>query len=348
MVFIKAANDILTDYTLILRTGVAFLQEDIRKAKEFDLENPDCKEKDVYFNRANYVCMFSLWQLGLYNLCEGYYAQLLGEIQKYERGDNHKIFNKGMVYANLGVSQIAQGKIDEGFANILKAQMEDEPCHKTNPSQSIFRNPLYTQFEDGKEGQEGIKDYILKHSRLYQTEESKTVDKVFLGNLISSLDTDSHILFISSVEKIRRNLIILADKDNQFTRLQIFLCLQGLCLAIENSLKMKNKSTGTLRELLDVLFSRASGRDRLWKPIFDANYGYATSDDASQLQTNLQGIFKGADNKARRLLVCCAFRNFSAHNLDVGNDCVFGKMKDDTILDNIISSILFLREQNCI
>jgi len=347
MVIIKAANDILTDFAFILRTGVALLQEDMRKAKEFDPDNPDCIEKDVYFDRANYVCMSSLWQLRLHNLCEGYYAQLLGEIKKHENS-NHTLFNKGMVYANLGVSQIAQGKIDEGFANILKAQMEDEPCHKTNPSQSIFKNPLYTQFEDGKEGQEGIKDYILKHSRLYQTEESKTVDKIFLGNLISSLDTDSHILFISSVEKIRRNLIILADKDNQFTRLQIFLCLQGLCLAIENSLKMKNKSTGTLRELLDVLFSRASGRDRLWKPIFDTKYEFTSSDNASQLQKNLEEIFKVSDNKARRLLICCAIRNFSAHNLDVGNDYVFERIKDDTIFDNIISSIFFLCDQKCV
>jgi hypothetical protein len=64
-----------------------------------------------------------------YDLCERYYAILLKEIKQYEIS-NTTNFNKGMVYANLGVCQVAQGKIDEGFANILKAHIEDEPYHR--------------------------------------------------------------------------------------------------------------------------------------------------------------------------------------------------------------------------
>jgi hypothetical protein len=253
-----------------------------------------------------------------------------------------------MIYANLGVSQVAQGKIDEGFANILKAQIEDEPYHKTDSSKSVFNLELYSQFEDGKAGQEGIKDYILKHSQLYQTEESKTIDKAFLSGLVSSLDTDSHILFISVVEKIRRHFIIFDDKDNRFTRLQIFLCLQDLCLSIENALKTKNKKKGMMKELLDGLFSTTSGRPRGWKPTFDANYGFTTSHDETEFENNLKEIFNLPDSKARRLLVCCTVRNFSSQNLDVGNNWVFQKANITSIFDNILSSMLFLHDQGCI
>ncbi len=340
MVLLKTANDIVNDLDFIIRNGMVQLLEDIKKAPKFDSSNPNCNEKNVYFDSANNICQYSLWKLGLYDLSERYYAILLKQIREYETKNNTN-FNKGMVYANLGVSQATQGKIDEGFANILKAIIEDEPCHKTDPSQTIFISPLYTQFENR------IKDYILEHSKLYQTEESKTIDTAYISTLISSLDTDSHILLISLIEKIRRNLDVLIDKDNRFTRLQIFLCLQDLCLSIENALKIKSTLKGRgIKELLDVLFSNASGRPRLWKPIFDSNYGFTSSRNALQFESNLKEILKIGDNKAKRLLICCAVRNFSSHNLDVGNDYVFKNIK--VIFDNILSSIFFLHDEGCL
>lgn len=142
---------------------------------------------------------------------------------------------------------------------------------------------------------------------------------------------------------------MLDDKDNRFTRLQIFLCLQDLCLLIENALKTKNNKKGLMmKELLDVLFSTASGRLRGWKPTFDDNYRFASSEDETQFETNLKEIFKLTDSKARRLLICCAVRNFSSHNLDVGNNWVFQKVNITSIFDNILSSLLFLHEQCCV
>lgn len=342
MVFIKTARDIQTNLDFIIRNGVNLLRTGMKKARKFDPNNPFPKyrEKNEYFNDTNNICQFSLWKLRLYDLCERYYAIMLTEIRKYEAKNNTN-FNKGMVYANLGVSQVAQGKIDEGFTNILKAQMEDEPYHKTDPSKSIFKNPLYTQFE------EKTKDFILIHSKLYQKEESRSMPKGFLDGLLLSLDTDSHVLFVSVVEKIRRNLEILKEKDNRFTRLQIFLCLQDLCLSIENALKTNNNLTGMLKGLLDTLFSNTSGRQRLpWKPVFDSNYGLTSSINATQFENNLRRILAIGDNKARRLLICCAVRNFSSHNLDVGNNYVFKNI--ELIFENMLSSVFFLHDSGCI
>ena len=341
MVYIKAARDIETNLDFIIRSGVGLLTEGMSKAKKFTPSTPfsNYNEKNEYFNAANNICQFSLWKLERYDLCEIYYAVLLTVIKEYERGNNTN-FNKGMVYANLGVSQVAQGKIDEGFANILKAHIEDEPYHRTDPSKSVFKLPLYSQFEDR------TKDFILKHSELYQKEESKIVDKAFIDRLVSSLETDSRILFISVVEKIRRNLEINNDKDNRFTRLQIFLCLQDLCLSIESALKTKNNLSGTLKPLLDNLFSTSSGRNRTWKILFDNNYGFTTSNNPPAFENNLKEIQKIGDHKARRLLICCAVRNFSSHNLDVGNDYVFKNI--EVIFDNILSAIFFLHDFGCI
>ena len=341
--------DIKNNLDFIIRTGVGLLLEDMKNATRFDPTNPpDYHVKNEYFNNANNICGISLWRLGLYDLCEKYYSQLLEEIRKYEN-DKDTNFNKGMVYANLGVSQVVQNKIDEGFSNILKAHIEDEPHHRTDPSKSVFSLKLYSQVENGVDGKEGTKDFILKHSQLYQTEETKPIDLALLTNLVASLDTDSHILLVSVVEKIRRNFETFADKDNRFTRLHILLNFQDLCLAIENALKVKNNISGELKSLLDNLFStRRLGARPRWKQIFDNYYTqFCRATSITELRTNLNGITDTITNsKARRLMIFCLIRNFSAHNLDVGDDIVF--QNKELIFDNLISSILFLHDSTYI
>ena len=348
MVFLKTANEILNDFDFIVRNGIQALREGMAKARRFDPTNPfpNYDEKNEYFNHANEICQFSLWGIGLNDLCERYYAILLREIKQYEITNTTNL-NKGMAYANLGVSQVAQGKIDEGFANILKAHIEDEPYHRTNPARSIFNLKLYSQFEDDKiGGREGTKDYILKRAQLYQTEETVTFNLTNLSSFISNLSTDSHIMLVSVIEKIRRNLEALSDMDNRFSRVQTLACLQDLCLVIESELKTKNTITnGELKNILDDLFStRRLAVRPPWKAIFDANYPtLCKAHTILELKNNLEQILTTiTDNKAKRMSILCLMRNFCAHNLDVGNDYVFGKIKDNTVLDNLISAMLFL------
>ena len=133
--FVKVANEILNGLDFISRQGIGLLMKGMQTARPFDPNNPftNYNEKNEYFNEANNICQLSLWKFGLLDLCERYYALLLKEIRDYERNQSTN-FNKGMVYANLGVSQVAQGKIDVGFANLLKAHIEDEPYHRTDPT----------------------------------------------------------------------------------------------------------------------------------------------------------------------------------------------------------------------
>jgi len=236
------------------------------------------------------------------------------------------------------VSQAIQGKIDEGFANLLKSHLEDAPYH--GQGASVFKLAIYDQFE------QKIRDYIFQHSQLYQNEERKTISRSFVDSLVSSMDAESRILSMSMVEKIRRNLDSLADKDNRFSRLQIFLCLQDLCLAMENALKNKNQLTGTLKKVLDDSLSRTWTQEPPWKNVFDGDYRLAIAIDASRFESNLKSILAIEDPKVRRLLVCCAVRNFSSHNLDVGSQFVFGNVQ--LIFENILSSFLFLHDSGCL
>jgi hypothetical protein len=335
------AKGIQVSVDAIVEKGRQTLRKDMRNALPFCPQNPfpNYDDKNKYFERANELCHHSYWNEGLYDLCERYYQTRVAEIRAFEK-DHTVNFNKGMVYANLGVSQVAQHKIDEGFANILKAHMEDEPYHKTDSSKSVFRLSLYTQFE-----KESVR-YLLEHSKTYEREEATKLDELWLDGLISSLETDSHILFISLMEKIKLHLQALDDKDNNFSRLQVFLLLQDLCLCIENALKKKNRLTGTLKPALDNLFSKASGRKHTWKTVFDKNYNLTKSDSSSQLEINLRSVVGIQDNQARRLLILSAIRNFSSHNIDVRNSYVFANIK--LIFESIISSLFFLRSQGCV
>lgn len=73
---------------------------------------------------------------------------MLGTINKFEK-DNEYNHNKGMVYANLGISQAIQLRIDEGFANILKALDEDRGYlgEGKKPASEFFKTRLFRQLE---------------------------------------------------------------------------------------------------------------------------------------------------------------------------------------------------------
>ncbi len=71
MVFLKAANNIVINLEFITRNGIRALLEGMRTTRKFDPDNPfpNYNEKNRYFNPANNFCQFSLWNLGLYDMC---------------------------------------------------------------------------------------------------------------------------------------------------------------------------------------------------------------------------------------------------------------------------------------
>jgi hypothetical protein len=102
-------------------------------------------EKDHYVRASNNLWYLTMWRF-YPSLNEMYYSLLLSEVKAFEKTQSFA-FNKGMIYANLGVAQSAQMKLDEGFANILKALIEDSPYSENTPEYNLRRRHLFTQFE---------------------------------------------------------------------------------------------------------------------------------------------------------------------------------------------------------
>ncbi len=149
-----------------------------------------------------------------------------------------------MVYANLGIALAAQLRIDEGFANILKALDEDRGYlgKGKKPSKEIFNNRLFRQTErviivDRLEAQLGD----LRR-------ESQNYPKAY--ELLNSLsDPDQRIFFEYTFAKAIDNYEVWLEKPNRFSANRMIAYLQDMCLFSEDFLKRKGY-TGMLNSLI--------------------------------------------------------------------------------------------------
>ena len=127
-----------------------WLWEDMERSTSYEPHREGFKreQKDYYTFRANNK--FGIRVMGkpeekihpFYS--DFYYAELINIINQYE-DISHKHFNKGIVFANLGIAQIAQNKFDAGIAHLLTAEWEDREV--ANPKEFILDSRLWGQFE---------------------------------------------------------------------------------------------------------------------------------------------------------------------------------------------------------
>jgi hypothetical protein len=97
----------------------------------------DYREKNAYFNRANNLCMdraTGLWEkqieipldsncilkLSQWDAVKQYYEAMRLLVETYEQ-ETGKRFNKGMLYANLGIAMIAGGQRESGIFYMMAA-----------------------------------------------------------------------------------------------------------------------------------------------------------------------------------------------------------------------------------
>lgn len=120
LMYSKIAFDINANYSFIENLGKETLIQnmkyckDVLKLPSFDPNNPYpvYNNKNKYFLATNELCQYSLWHFHLYGLAEQYYSAMLDTIKKFEKDSSYN-HNKGIVYANLGISQAAQMKTDK-------------------------------------------------------------------------------------------------------------------------------------------------------------------------------------------------------------------------------------------
>ena len=324
LMFSKPAFDIVANYRYIETLGIQVLTQSMDYCKDklkltsFDPDDPyedyDCK--NMYFSACNRLCQSSLWRKGLYQFAERYYRTMLMKIKEFEKAKKYN-HNKGMVYANLGIAQAIQLKIDEGFANILKALDEDRGYFEEGkkPTEEFFKNPLFNQLENLI-----ILRSLEKHlAVLIKDGETCPAASEFLDGLV---DPDQRIFFEYTYAKIVDNYRVWQEKSNRFSANRMIAYLQDMCLFAEDFLKRK-EYTGMLRELIANAFS---GVDL-------SGCGAGSYDE---LNEKLAEYYKETNRRDRSLRMLLAIRNFSSHNISAGGP-------DDFLLksfENVITEIL--------
>jgi hypothetical protein len=187
-------------------------------------------EKNYYVNASNNLWINVAWDY-YSQIDEIYYSSLLEQIKKFSIQNGNFNFNKGIVYGNLGVAQSDQMKLDEGFANILKALIDDAPYSVTMPQTNLWKSPLFEQFE---------KQYVriplseiiaeLKDSRIPSAD-------FFVDTFLNSLNDDFRVFFEYTFIQVNHNYLIWEEKENGLSANRMLAYTQDLCLFNEAFLK---------------------------------------------------------------------------------------------------------------
>ena len=331
LIYSKPAFDIEANYALIQEVGNRILDQNMRYCKDklklpsFDPDNPyeDYDLKNLYFSAVNNLCQFSLWRVGLYPFAERYYKAMLETIKRFEKNHEYN-HNKGIVYANLGISQAAQMKIDEGFANILKALDEDRGYLGKRPESEIFDNILFRQIER----------LIVVNSLDSQLdilrEEGETCPKAY--DFLKSLkDPDQRIFFEYTYAKIMKNYDVWQEKPNRFSANRMISYLQDMCLFAEDFLKRKNYS-GMLHDLICDAFG------------VDLKGCSANSYD--ELNKKIERFCKITNKRNKALGILLTLRNFTSHNISAGEPEDFILNHFDIVFREVLRALIYIYQLN--
>jgi hypothetical protein len=334
-----------------LKVGSHLLNEDLKNAKPYHHEKPvgEYADKNSYFNRANAVG-YPLLNRGITGLSKIYYWKLLKQITSFEKPDFK--LNKGMVCANFGVSDLAEGDIDGGIAHLLWAGYEDRAWVSVSYAYDIFQMKLYTQFANGEQ-RGGLSQFggpaphVMLENAIneYNGACSAKLKKDDLFNELRGSD-EHRAIFEGALWTIARNLPILKEesgtifKQNQnniYTRLRLFNGLVDLCRFVEIRIRHYEKplkNVKTLGDLLKYVFGNKS------LPWFD-----------KEVKSNIKGPQTGKEFDdfvkncytlgfpARSILLLWGTRNYSVHVCDPETPYLFSNF--EKVFCDIMASYLF-------
>ena len=130
------------DIEQLIKEGLDILVKNMELCPPFNPSKP-YDEKNQYFLEVAKLSSPLFQYKGLVAPAERYYRKMLDAILEYE-DRNAKVFNKGIVFANLGIAQIANGNLDEGINYLLMADGEDA-AFTVNPH-GVLEGELWHQF----------------------------------------------------------------------------------------------------------------------------------------------------------------------------------------------------------
>ncbi len=328
----KTYIELLGNFKFILQTNIAILQNDMKISPSFDPTH-DYEEKNQYINNANQIGLN--FMMDRYpQFAEIYYTALLTEILEFEKYKSKK-FNKGIIYANLGVAQMANNKFDQGIANLLKAHEEDKDFIGTSHDLELFKTSLYKQFEDN------YIDMMHKDLEYFGNQNGITISKTDVDKLFLSLKIENRLFLVTIIREMKKNLEILKKNENIFTRTLLFSNIKNLCLFIEDFMKnilMKNGKTPSNQDLYNYI--NCTFKAEPWWAKFQSEWNLTKSANIQDFEKKLEKISKKTNNNHKRLLYLGCIRNFSGHHFDVSSSFLF--LNFENIYKNILGIIYWI------
>jgi len=340
----------LGNYEEALQTGSTMLAEDLKSSKNYEHDSPKGKyeEKDEYFNRANIVG-YPFLTGNLTGFSKDYYWRMFQQIVAFEKSQNTAL-NKGMVCANWGISDLAEGDIDGGIAHLFWAGFEDRGWSRSSYTRDIFNSPLYRQFAEGThrlgKSQFGSKapyvmleDAIQEHNNIFGTHWTK--DDIFR----SIGDNDQHRSILDgALWALARNLpiyneespaIFKQNRHNIYTRLRLFNGLIDLCRFIELRIRYHEKPptrVRTLGNLIHHVFENEAWFPKEVEPL------YSEPQTATDFNDLIKRILK-LKQPAKCILSLWVTRNYSVHVSDADLPDFFENV--EKVFSSILGSFLF-------
>lgn len=345
----SVAEQCLKNCGVAFQMGRDMLAEDLKTARKYDHDSPvgNYGEKNEYFDRTNFIG-YPFLTKNLTGLSKDYYWQIFNQIIAFEKSQNMAL-NKGMVCANWGISDLAEGDIDGGIAHLLWAGYEDRGWSKASYARDIFNSPLYKQFAEGShrggKSQFGgqapyilLEDAIQEYNKLFGTHWAR--DDIFK----SLTDNDEHrSIFDGALWTLIRNLLIYKEenpiifkKDNHniYTRLRLFNGLIDLCRFIELRMRYHEKpppKVRTLGNLICYIFGKEAWFGKEVKPT------YSEPQTALEFNNLVKQILK-LKPPAKYVLLLWTTRNYSVHVCDADIPDFFENIEE--IFRSILGSFL--------
>lgn len=323
------------DINYLVEFGRVVLREDLERKKEDDFVIREYSDKNKYLSHP--VQQMGMWLLNrrLYPISEEYWRHIDEELQDYLRRTRRRV-NRGIPLANMGVSQVAQGKVIEGLFNLFKAYEDDREClahlpvTQIDPERDLLIGDLYTQFE-----QVQIRGIFLSTMRTHQAFFETPISMQDIENFYRSLSPDKKLLLFLITYRYSFSFSLYRELTNPIARSEIIRSLAELALWLEDEFKVHDSNLrGSM--LVNILGAK------LGTNLNPVRGQFTDAASLADLHAKIQSaITTGGNLRLTNARVTACIRNFAGHNVDI-QDHPFFQMSDE-VFARIFSLILASR-----
>lgn len=328
------------DMAYLFQSGCIVLKEYLSKMRDEDFVITRYEDKNKPICSSVMQMGTLLLDRGLYPITEEYWNQIDQEIVNFNTNMGKRV-NRGIPLANIGVAQIAQGKVIEGLFNLYRAYEDDRICLQhlsgiaIDPGRDLSKSILYSQFEE-KQIRQLFNIIVSRFNSVF----AKRVTIEDLKDFVLGLSPDKKLLFYVILYRFSFAFVLNSDLTNPISRSEIIRSLAEMALWFEDELKQKDNilSGFTLVQIIEL---------KMGEYLNSARGEYTSAKSLTELTNKItKAITVSTRLELTNARIIGCLRNFASHNLEVQNHQFF--QYSDEVFARILSFILYSKEQGWI